>query len=145
MQYPASQTTIIHSVTGDKQLQFSDRTPAARHQDVEYIHVHLQGRDVPNCSSKIDLYYGSDLVEFFKELSDQWQGWEGEKKWESTDHSLILTATSDRLGHISLEVEISSGSFPLEWMLRTTIALEAGGLERIAADVKEFLGTEGNH
>ena len=49
------------------------------------------------------------LTAYFADLADSWRGWEGEKAWESIEHDLRVTATSDRLGHCHLTFTLCDG------------------------------------
>ncbi len=49
------------------------------------------------------------LAAFFSDLADSWRGWEGEKSWESIEHDLRVTATSDPLGHCLLTFTLRDG------------------------------------
>ena len=78
------------------------------------------------------------LAAFFRDLATEWRGWSGEKRWESLEHQLALTATSDATGHTYLIVELVGG--PLyDWRLRGSLVLEAGQLDGLAVEVERFV------
>lgn len=79
---------------------------------------------------------------FFKDLAENWRGWPGEKKMESLEGRLAVSATSDPLGHISLQVklrDINPGK-PV-WCSERTLWVEAGQLEGLANDVQNSLAS----
>lgn len=84
------------------------------------------------------------LVEFFYEMARDWKGWNGEKVFRSDVGEMVLTATSDRLGHITLDIKLSATNQNFSiWNLATSIVIEAGRLEALEHDVKELLSSEG--
>ena len=74
---------------------------------------------------------------FWARLSDSWRGWDGRIEWESLEAQLVLGATSDRLGHVGLEVELCHGAPPV-WSARSWLVLEAGQLESLATQAARF-------
>lgn len=80
------------------------------------------------------------LAEFFQKMSLHWKGWEGEFFFNSDDKNLELTASSDRLGHITLEIKLSSPNRNFNvWKLETFILIQAGQLEGIEKALAGFL------
>lgn len=79
-------------------------------------------------------YLLSDPVDFFNDLATHWQGWSDLKKWMSLEGELSLSAKSDLLGHIALSVELDQE----QWSLLAVLILEAGQLEAIALQMKNF-------
>jgi hypothetical protein len=79
------------------------------------------------------------LDAFFRGLADSLHGWEGTKEWATYEGGLRLSCTADRLGHISVLVELRERSGPDGWCVQGEVPLEAGQLERLAAAVARFL------
>jgi hypothetical protein len=50
-----------------------------------------------------------NLAAFFSDLAESWQGWEGEKSWESIEHDLTIVATADPGRHSNLEFTVQDG------------------------------------
>jgi len=96
--------------------------------------------DAPGLSSATQVYVlgGCDcLNRFWRDLAENWRGWEGTRSWRSLEGDLELSATSDRLGHVALEVRLMEGA-PFQWRVQGKISLEAGQLGRIAAAARTF-------
>lgn len=89
----------------------------------------------PAVTATVRVYeHGSDFVpRFFAELAESWRGWDGEKDWESVESHIALTATADRLGHVSLRVILRDPFAPAAWRAEATLLIEAGQLEALAA------------
>jgi len=78
---------------------------------------------------------------FFQDLAANWKGWSGEKRMESLEGHLAVSATSDSLGHVSLRVrlrDIIPGT--ADWCAEGTLVVEAGQLQRLADDARKFFG-----
>ena len=75
----------------------------------------------------------SGLGTFFRELEGAWQGWDGEKAYESLDRDLQLRAR--HRGHVMLGVCLQEAGVG-GWGARSTISVEPGEeLSLIAAEV----------
>jgi hypothetical protein len=77
-------------------------------------------------------------ADFFEDLSMNWRGWKGIKKVESIEGDLILQASSDSLGHISIRTELRADQGGSDWLVAGTLVLEAGALDTIAKSAKKF-------
>lgn len=49
------------------------------------------------------------LAAYFSDLAGSWRGWDGKNTWESIEHDLRITATSDPLGHCLLTFTLRDG------------------------------------
>lgn len=74
----------------------------------------------------------------FGDMTKDWTGWAGEKSWKDLEDRVILSATSDRTGHIALRTELVGQDY--DSRLVAVIEFEAGQLEELATLVKELLG-----
>ena len=73
----------------------------------------------------------------FQEMARNWTGWSGEMSWKDLEDRVILRASSDSPGHISLRTELVGQDY--ESRLVVVIEFEAGQLEGMAASVKELI------
>ncbi len=82
------------------------------------------------------------LPNFFEVIAKNWKGWQGEKEWSSIDGEFTIIAKSDKLGHISLAIEMRQDFGETEpWRLKATVVVDAGQLDDIAKDAKDFFKT----
>ena len=72
-------------------------------------------------------------------MAAKWKGWKGEKAWNSIEEDFSIVATTDRLGHIALKIELRSGPYDEDWAIEARIYIDAGQIEEIASSVKKFL------
>jgi hypothetical protein len=77
------------------------------------------------------------LADYFAGLAANWKGWSGQREWTSFERDLKLSAQSHHTGHIDLHVNLNHGAPPY-WELQFGIALEAGELERLSVEAREF-------
>lgn len=101
--------------------------------------------DAPGLSSATRVYLlgGCDQLDrFWRDLAENWRGWEGTRSWQALEGDLELSATSDRLGHVELEVRLEEGA-PFRWRVHGTMSLDAGQLDRIAAAARTFCARTG--
>ena len=89
---------------------------------------------------RVYAYAPEHLAIFFSTLAKDWQGWAGEKTWESIEGEMVLRATTDRLGHITLNVRLTAPPSPPAWRFEGNVLIEAGMLEGLAARVRDFVG-----
>ena len=78
--------------------------------------------------------------QYFGELAANWQGWKGAKEHESLEGHLKLAATSDALGHIRVRALLRGIEVDSEWKAESSLYLEAGQLDVIAGQAKDFFG-----
>jgi len=134
---------LIESASGAGAIKFLDRRPA----DVELpseefrvtvsnVNLSASGRIYADCG-------GSHPATLFSEMAERWRGWTGELVWESLEGDLCLRCTQDRTGHVSILVELHSGSMEWGWSIRATIMVETGQLELIARRAELFFGLPG--
>ena len=105
--------------------------------DGDCFHVEVTN---PESSGTVGVWAYTDAngpADFFAVLSENWRGWQGEKKWSSIEGEFSIVATTDKLGHISLTVEMQHDFGAAEpWRLKATVVIDAGQLEAIAKDAK---------
>jgi hypothetical protein len=82
--------------------------------------------------------YGSSPADFFAEIASEWAGWNGTKGWQALEGEYQLSATSDSTGHITIVARLNPASFPPTWEGRLSLIVEAGRLEALAVEAKEF-------
>jgi hypothetical protein len=124
-----SKVTIKSANTGAK-LEFS----GVRNEyfTVEFSSVSL------SASHAVWVYAGDceRLVNLFLEMAESWTGWEGAKTWDAIEGDFSLSCTCDKLGHITLEVELVGRDAPELWSAKFNVEVEAGQLEKIANEMK---------
>jgi hypothetical protein len=76
----------------------------------------------------------------FRDLAENWRGWEGAKGHESLEGHLRLTCTADGLGHITVRVYLRGDMMGSDWRAEDSIYLEAGQLDTIASAAEEYFG-----
>jgi hypothetical protein len=123
---------IIKSANTGAKLEFSE----VRN---EYFTVVFSSVSL-SASHRVWVYTGDceQLVCLFVEMAENWTGWEGAKTWDAIEGDFTLSCTSDRLGHITLEVELVGRDDPELWSAKFNIEVEAGQLEKIANEIKEL-------
>ena len=105
--------------------------------NTDYFRAVLRHRGL-TAEALVSSYQSLGLPEFFAGMARDWKGWSGERSWASFETELSLTATSDRTGHVSLVTELRGGAYPNGWTARATMVLEAGQLDRLAAEAAAF-------
>lgn len=106
--------------------------------DAFYFAAALRGPNV-QAIARVYVYEPGDLAAFFRELAEQWRGWEGKKEWRSLEGELSLAATVDSTGHVSLLVNLRSCTGPFDWEVRAALPVEAGQLDGISSQVELFV------
>lgn len=129
------QAFVIKSAQGRRELRLEERRG-------EYFRVTLAGDGVTATKGVFAYTDGPRLALFFASIAADWRGWDGEKNWAALESDFSLRATSDRLGHIRLEVNLRNHGPEDDWRVFAPIFLDAGSLDRIAADAKAFFKDE---
>lgn len=88
-------------------------------------------------TTQVSLYQSFGINEFFADLARDWRGWTDVRTWSSLEGELEIRATSDRSGHIYLEVALHDGA-PARWAATVNLVVEAGQLTTIASDANRW-------
>ena len=97
----------------------------------------LRGRPVSAAVTVYDIQ-PQRWAEFFADLASNWRGWSGEKLHASLEGHLSIAATSNSLGHISLQALLRGDFGGSNWRAEGTLFLEAGQLEHLAKEAGRF-------
>jgi len=131
---------LIPSAAGNGGLLFYDRLPADRAKTIEGFWVRVTDHNLSASGQVYAGYASSNPALLFAEMAKRWSGWPGELAWESLEGELALRCSHDRLGHISIRIELCSGPMPDDWRVEATTMAEAGQLECIARRAVVFFG-----
>ena len=107
-----------------------------RSHDRDFFLAEVRGRGM-EAKARVGTYMSSGFAEFFTELATHWRGWKGDREWSSLEGELAIRATADRTGHVYLQVHLHDGA-PARWKVDAAIVIEAGQLERLAAEARAF-------
>ena len=107
-----------------------------RRHNQRHLVAELHGRGL-DASVLVSAYMFGGFADFFGGLATAWKGWKGGREWHAMEGELNLKAQSDRTGHVYLSVELCDGA-PPRWQVNATLVLEAGQLDRLAANGREF-------
>ncbi|MBZ5638858.1 MAG: DUF6228 family protein [Acidobacteriia bacterium] len=80
------------------------------------------------------------IAKFFESMAAETNGWTGNKSWGSLEAHLSMNATTDRLGHVYLQVILRDCDDPAEWRVEATVLLEFGQLESVAKAARRVFG-----
>ncbi|MFF1359185.1 DUF6228 family protein [Streptomyces sp. NPDC058297] len=121
-------------------VRLSDRQPF----DEGAVHYAVEAW-APGLTARVDeavaWIWDADLAGFLSELTTNYQGWEGERTWQTHDGDVAISATFRSGGRIGLSWTLrpwsdASGG----WTASVTTWLEAGEqMASLAADVRHFL------
>lgn len=89
-----------------------------------------------SCSTST--FMNGSPASMFSEMAKEWQGWSDVKRWSDLEGSVKLEAQCDKLGHITIKVELRGQDY--ESMLRTVIEFEVAQLDSMAESVVDVLG-----
>lgn len=133
---------LIQSADRGAQLLFFDRIPSDPNQLIEGFWVQITDLNLSAATTVDGGYDHSHAASLFADMARQWQGWSGELEWRSLENELSLRCTSDRLGHVRIEIELRSeiGNWDYAWAVRAAVMVEAGQLERLARAAAVFFG-----
>jgi hypothetical protein len=79
-------------------------------------------------SKKISVHYTTcmdELITYFDDLAEHWQGWKSTKTYRSLEDDLILRARHDG-SHVLVDVEIKRNHPPHEWSARGQVVTDPG-------------------
>ena len=131
---------LIASVHGRARLEFRGVAPHEGRQGNPFtLGVRLFGGAV-EAQDQVYEHLPDRWTALFAEMARDWRGWEGSRSIESLEGQLRLSATSDRLGHIRLRVELRGDPAGSDWHAADTLFLDAGQLDDLAERAKAYFG-----
>ncbi|MER5976746.1 DUF6228 family protein [Streptomyces sp. NPDC001857] len=115
--------------------------------DADCVHYAIELR-APGLSARVDEVVAwvrdSGLPGFLEGVAADYRGWDGERRWQTDDRDLAVSALFRSGGHVGLTWTLrpwprAAGG----WSASATTWLEAGEqMAALAADVRRFLGEE---
>ncbi|BDU20127.1 DUF6228 family protein [Dyella sp. GSA-30] len=130
----------IKDVDSSTVLQFEGEVPCGlTGRDGCFFVIRLVSIPLSAAVRVYDIQLGQ-WADFFADLAVNWQGWSGEKDHESLEGHLRLEATSDASGHIRLFIRLRDVEAGSNWLVETSMALEAGQLKGLADRARAYFG-----
>ncbi|HCU93845.1 MAG TPA: hypothetical protein DHU96_14420 [Actinobacteria bacterium] len=80
---------------------------------------------------------GDGLPGFLRGLSDDYRGWAGTRQWRSLEDQLVIEASHDGQGHVTLMFRLCERIYGDHWDLRVPFTVEAGAEMAALADAVE--------
>ena len=120
-----SESLILRSSADSTQLSLS-------RIDQHTVLAQLRSTEL-QASAQLDGLAVIPFSEFFADLAENWRGWPGTKEWKNVEETLVLVASNDCHGHISLVVDLRSRLGERGWFVRSRIVLDAGQLDHVPA------------
>jgi hypothetical protein len=134
---------LIPSAAGSSGMVFYQRSPVDPTEPIDGFWVKVMDHNLSACAHVYAGYTSSHPAPLFADMARQWSGWRGELVWESLEGELALRCSHDRLGHISIRIELRAGFMPSDWRVAATVMAEGGQLENIARCATLFFGRAG--
>jgi hypothetical protein len=115
-----------------------------RSADGELMYIEARiGSDRINAASKVTAHYAKcfdDLVAYVEDLAQNWQGWDGQKEYQSLQRELRISATHDGVGHVRLEVTLKGQGDIDPWRTTVIVVTDPGTqMDEAAQDARNLL------
>lgn len=134
-----NESFILKSSSDDCVIEFSGNIPEElRDYDEARYQINLISKSI---SAVVDVRDHRPIhwAKFFAEMAKERKGWKGVKECRSLEGEISMSATSDSLGHILIQVTLHPDLYA-RWELKYQIELDAGQLESIAHLAKKYFG-----
>jgi hypothetical protein len=132
-------------ITSEKEISAVFHSPEVSKDGwLEYYSLTISGRDMKATVRVENAPYGTNPVDFFEMVSNEWQGWKNEKEWGSMEGEFSLSAKADSTGHIELNVRAQPSFYAPYWSAEVVLVVESGQLESIARKAKHFFSPASN-
>lgn len=76
------------------------------------------------------------LIEFFEAMKKDWRGWDGVREWSSAEGEFAISATSDWLGHVLLQVAFKP-VYP-SWSVNVRLTLDVSQIDSLPQHLRLF-------
>ena len=132
-------SVTVKSANGSASLVLSNREPFDTSTEIGYFTVTLT-HDHLTASARVYAYVCGGLSQLFASVAENWQTFTGPDSWSSLECEFNIEITHDGLGHFNLRVSLDSRSGDPDWELISNVVVETAQLDRIAADIRSFIG-----
>jgi hypothetical protein len=82
------------------------------------------------CRAPATTYVSGPPVGLFRDIAENWRGWEGEKGWSDLEGRVKLRATCDATGHVTITVVIVGPNY--RDRAEADVIFDAGSLEAMS-------------
>jgi hypothetical protein len=82
------------------------------------------------CSAPASTYVSGPPVALFRDIAENWRGWEGEKSWSDLEGRVKFGATCDSTGHVTINVMIVGPNY--RDRAEVDVIFDAGTLEAMS-------------
>ena len=91
--------------------------------------------------TSLDRVHFHRLIEYFESMQKDWRGWNGVREWSSLEREFSLSATSDGLGHVAVQVSFR----PIYgwWSADATLVLDVSKIDRLPQQLRKFFDEDG--
>lgn len=128
----------IKSVDRASCIEFVDREPFDATESVEYFTVRLKDANL-SASARVYASMCSGLPVLFANVARNWRDFTG-SAWSSLEGEFSLEISHDGIGHFTIVAQLRSGHDDRDWEVKSSVMVETAQLDRIAADISEFIG-----
>jgi len=135
-----SEHFAVKSVHGGVRLEFVGVIPRGLREGGSYTYVaRLAGGPV---EASVDVYdmCPEAWTKLFEDMAQRWRGWDGTLEHASLEGHVNVSCTGSRTGHVEVRVELSGDPGGADWQAANTLYLEAGQLEELARQAREYFG-----
>jgi hypothetical protein len=136
-------TFVVKSVHGSSRLELSGpvRHGSDEHDDSTFIAT-LRGDNLNAMVHVVDVG-PAKWADLFGAMAVEWRGWDGAKEGASLEGHLALSCTADYLGHVRMRVTLRGDIARSDWTAEQTLTIEAGQLETLAEEARNFFARPG--
>jgi len=131
----------LRSARDGMTIVFSDFVPEDSSSLSESFLVTIKSHEI-RAETRASSYRSVSLAEYFRDIAENWRGWNGRKHWATLEGELEFTATSDKTGHVRLGFSLRPPYTGFHWEVRGALELEAGQLDAIAEEVQQAWPTQ---
>lgn len=126
-------------ITSTENISIELHSPEVNSQGwVDFYCVSLSGNELSANIRVTNHIYGESPIDFFNQLFQNRNGWEGEKSWSALEGEFQFFATSDKTGHITLTAKLCTGTWEPFWSTQVSLIIESGQLEHLICEAETF-------
>jgi hypothetical protein len=116
-----------------------EREPDDRMKELTYLTICLSDSNL-SATARIYGYMSEGLVGLFEAVAREWRSFRGPISWSSLECELNVEITHDGLGRFSIVNNLTESSIDPAWEVTNTVIVETSQLDRIAYELRTFIG-----
>lgn len=123
--------------SNSKYLEFFAPEKHHKLEQLDYFSVRYKSQAI-ECVARVYAYEdGHRLASIFKEMAENWKGWNGKKEWAALEGEFAISCDITNTGKVRAQFFLTPG-LDREWEVKSSVSFGAGELNVLSKRMDKF-------